>query len=168
MFQRIILTCVSPSEFQGFGYQLSYVRFSIHNIPKQNLQFTPLNCREHLQGLFLPLWQVFQEVKNGVLQAGGASYRHGLRCKSGRHRAVAVGELVLFGMQKAGFTVDIVHMHCSHDNKHSRPPCGCPDHCNALDKKWHMTKQAKAQLLTEWRLDRDVAFALAVRLWNTV
>ena len=115
-------------------------------------------------------------MKRCVLEAGKKKdappgckrYVHGLRCKSGRHRGVAEGELLRHAMLAAGFDVELEHLHCAYENTGLRPPCGCPENCTVLEQKKYLSQQQKDDLAIEWRMDRDAALMLAERMWNGV
>ena len=96
----------------------------------------------------------------------GTKYYHGLRCRGGRHRGMAYAILIVNSMKYFGIPCEIEHLDC-YDGA-NRPPCGCPDDCAILRDRRDMTEIEKGTLASMWHEDMQAAYALAIRIWDTV
>ena len=83
-------------------------------------------------------------------------YVHGLRCKSGRHRAMAEGVLVSHAMNAAGIRTHLYHLDTNDES--DRPPCGCPDRCQFTP----------TSVLNQYAADREAALMVAQQLWQGI
>ena len=118
--------------------------------------------------------RIFRIVKEAVMRAThpemeaykGCKYVHGLRCRSGRHRGPAEGELLAHAARSHGFIVDLYHLDC--DEHTSRKPCGCPLACEVLTRSRWISEDAKSAVARSWAADGDVALSIAERIWEIV
>ncbi|MCP4245098.1 MAG: hypothetical protein GY772_31550 [bacterium] len=93
--------------------------------------------------------------------AAGCTVWVGVRCMQGRHRSVAIAELGARCLRLHGFRVEVRHRHMG-----GRPPCGCPNQCQAVRARLRGADPDEIDATVEhWRAQGVQAFHAARRAW---
>jgi hypothetical protein len=101
---------------------------------------------------------ILQRLKHAIydwVQSSKRSFRVGLRCERGRHRSVAITNLVYECLVADGIPVHYVHMD-THVNS-ERPPCGCPDNCAFI---------LATEVVEQYKCDRERSVKNSITLWR--
>ena len=109
-------------------------------------------------------WEILQDAKVQIVRglqerfkkpspSWKRPYKHGFRCKHGRHRSLAVAHLLRMCFVLGGnFLIWIKTL--------TTTPCGCPCNCKKI-KRW----ANKDELRERWELDGRTACMVARRYW---
>jgi hypothetical protein len=86
-------------------------------------------------------------------------YRHGFRCRFGKHHSRSAALLIAACLRDDGFTVRVEHWDCR--------SCGCGSTTVTDCKNYDDIEPAiRFELRTEWDADKKLAMNIALKLWK--